>query len=430
MNQNDQVDEFISMVKDGELSVQYNDNIINLQFLSQLNITRLNLDYCQKIQINSLTIPLENICINSCKQYTLDGINHQYNLKTLKFSKNIPPSYVCGYDNLSVDISALQNMVQLTSLDLSCNRLKDISALRQLVNLTYLNLEQNDIIDINMLKDMVKLEYLNLRLTEQKDISVIKQFVNLKEFNISQNSEVDTLPLHEMYSLTALNLNVTYPKDISIINQLTKLQILNLADNQIILGRLPKWQYKDCITEIWCLKTLVNVEQLSLFSNAISDIQVLKYMPHLTHLSLSDNKIINIDSLSTLTNLQVLSLSQNRIIDISALEKLVTLTRLDFTQNKIQSFLSLQMHPNQASYNISDQQQPTRDEILFSLKLKLIIKQNKRFELIKLRRIFNQFKEVRKRICTSLQRSYACHEQFTTSVVSIFEELNEVEQQQ
>lgn len=104
----------------------------------------------------------------------LSGIEHLTNLESLDLNHN-PISNIdalSGLNNLTrldmVDnkvsnINALSKLTNLTSLNLNSNQISNVDALSKLTNLTYLDLYQNRISNINALSNLTNLTYLNLR---------------------------------------------------------------------------------------------------------------------------------------------------------------------------------------------------------------------------------------------------------------------------
>lgn len=101
---------------------------------------------------------------------SLSGIENLTNLTSLELQ---------GYS--IKNISQLQNLVKLESLNLSHNTITDITPLSKLVNLEYLDLSYNNIINIAPLKNLTRLNYLYLKVnsnngTYLRDYSPVRQY--------------------------------------------------------------------------------------------------------------------------------------------------------------------------------------------------------------------------------------------------------------
>ena len=253
----------------------------------------------------------EAINLADDKPITIEILNNE---KKLDLSEK-------GLSNIS-DISALANLTNLQTLNLSGNSISDIGALANLTNLTELNLSGNKIIsDISALGNLTNLQTLNLSNNNISDIGALASLTNLQTLYLSNNNISDISALGGLTNLTELDWS--YNKNISIgaLANLPNLQTLDLSGNGIIsigeLGSLP------------------NLQTLNLSYNNISDISALRGLTNLTELDWSYNKNISIGALANLTNLQTLNLSGNNISDIGALRSLTNLQTLYLNNNNI-----------------------------------------------------------------------------------------------
>ena len=96
------------------------------------------------------------------------------------------------------------------------------------------------------------------------------------------------------------------------------------------------------ISDISCLKHLIELESLQLCYNRICNISCLKNLTKLQNLDLDHNQISDINSLEYLTKLDSLSLAHNRIFNISSLTNLKSLTTLDLSYNNIDDYTWLE----------------------------------------------------------------------------------------
>ena len=214
----------------------------------------------------------EAINLADDKPITIEILNNE---KKLDLSEK-------GLSNIS-DISALANLTNLQTLNLSGNSISDISALGNLTNLQTLNWSYNKIIYISTLRNLTNLQTLNLSGNNISDISALRSLTNLQ-------------------TLKTLHLSGNKISDISALANLTNLQTLDLSGNGI--------------SDISALESLTNLKTLKT-------------------LHLSSNKISDISALANLTNLQTLYLSNNNISDVSLLGNLLGLRWLYLGKNKL-----------------------------------------------------------------------------------------------
>ena len=265
----------------------------------------------------------EAINLADDKPITIEILNNE---KKLDLSEK-------GLSNIS-DISALANLTNLQTLNLSGNSISDIGALANLTNLTELNLSGNKIIsDISALGGLTNLTELDWSYNKNISIGALANLPNLQTLDLSGNGIISIGELGSLPNLQTLNLSSNNISDISALGNLTNLQTLNWSYNKIIY--------------ISTLRNLTNLQTLNLSGNNISDISALRSLTNLQTLKtlhLSGNKISDISALANLTNLQTLDLSGNGISDISALESLTnlkTLKTLHLSSNKISDISAL-----------------------------------------------------------------------------------------
>ncbi|MCH9031077.1 MAG: leucine-rich repeat domain-containing protein [candidate division Zixibacteria bacterium] len=204
-----------------------------------------------------------------------------------------------------IDLSGLENLTGLVSLNLSLNQISDISPLAGLTGLTDLDLNINNIADISSLSGLTGLITLDLGQNEISDISPLAGLTGLITLELRINQIMVISPLAGMTSLTNLDLLGNQIIDISPIAGLTGLVILSLPGNQII--------------DISPLAGLTGLAQLQLGVNQIIDVTPLAGLTGLALLDLQKNQIMDITSLNGLTGLNQLVLEFNQIIDIAPL---------------------------------------------------------------------------------------------------------------
>ena len=259
----------------------------------------------------------EAINLADDKPITIEILNNE---KKLDLSEK-------GLSNIS-DISALANLTNLQTLNLSGNKIiSDISALRNLTNLQTLYLSNNNISDISALGGLTNLTELDWSYNKNISIGALANLPNLQTLDLSGNGIISIGELGSLPNLQTLNLSGNNISDISALRSLTNLQTLktlHLSGNKI--------------SDISALANLTNLQTLDLSGNGISDISALESLTNLKTLKtlhLSSNKISDISALANLTNLQTLYLSNNNISDVSLLGNLLGLRWLYLGKNKL-----------------------------------------------------------------------------------------------
>jgi Leucine-rich repeat (LRR) protein len=182
-----------------------------------------------------------------------------------------------------VDLTGLEQCVNIQTLSLANNQIADIGALASLTKLEELNLSQNQIGEIDALAGLTGLWNLNLRYNQIGSIDPLSGLTNLLYLFCSNNPFSDIEPLAGLTKLVDLELMSNEIGDIGPLAGLTKLQYL------FILG-------KD-----------------------VSDVTPLASLTKLRALYVEVNQLSDVSSLSGLTDLEQLYLRYNNISDISPL---------------------------------------------------------------------------------------------------------------
>ncbi|CAL5970228.1 leucine-rich_repeat domain-containing protein [Hexamita inflata] len=249
------------------------------------------------------------------------------------------------------DISAIQSLSDLTTLNVQQNKLTSYKHLLQkkqqkhshvyklsLPNLEVLSIYSNQLQDKSGLQHSPKLENLYLSRTETTDLS--------------------TIP-HQLFGLKVLNLLSNNLMEISYLSNFIYLQNLNIGFNKQLLNIGP-------------LKFCTQLTELRIYYTSVSDIWPLQFLKYLKILSIDDTKVVDLHPLQYLYQLESISAYGAYIIDVSPLSNLTQLNSLILNNNKITNGETLKHHQNFSKYDFSDQihqQIPTTDELKFYNKI-------------------------------------------------------------
>ena len=300
------------------------------------NIARLDLSF-EHLPYSDIKL-IENM--KNLTSLNLSG-NSITDITLLKSLTNLTELYMIQCD--ITDITPLKSLTNLTKLDLSDNKIIDLTPLMPLTELRELELRSNDITDIAPLKSLINLTQLVLNNNNISDLTPLNSLINLTQLELTYNNITELIPLMSLTNLFELDLSENNISDLTPLRALTNLYILRVDKNNI--------------TDLSPLKSLTELRELELFSNAISDITPLRSLTNLRELILEKNDITDITPLRSLTNLTTLGLSRNNISDITPLMSLTNLTKLYLSENKITDITPLRSLTNLTvlfwSYNIS-----------------------------------------------------------------------------
>ncbi|QSZ29675.1 hypothetical protein DSL72_004191 [Monilinia vaccinii-corymbosi] len=189
------------------------------------------------------------------------------------------------YDNLIAHIRGLEELIHLTSLDLSFNKLKHIKKINHLTDLTDLYFVQNKITTIENLEGLTKLRNLELAANRIREIQGLDTLVGLEELWLGKNK------ITEMKNLDALQ----------------NLKILSIQSNRI--------------RDITGLDKLSSLEELYISHNALSTLSGLESCSQLRVLDISNNQVSSLAGIKGLKELEEVWASYNQIADFNDVEE-------------------------------------------------------------------------------------------------------------
>lgn len=249
------IQNFVSLKR---LDLSYNsiEDISQLIGLTQLE--ELNLSH-NIIEDVSYISNLSSLKVLNLSDNLIDDFDHSRRLYKVDDSDE-------KYERLSDNV--FTNLTHLVSLDLSNvdeksnsypyyysgdrNKISDISNLEDLVNLTYLNLQGTSVSSLDDLKKLTKLDTLNISHSNISDLDDLKTLKSITHLDISYNSlnTTDVKALRELTNLKYLDASNNDIDDVSVLRGLGSLTTLYLEDNPIkdytpILDVTKSLYYKD-----------------------------------------------------------------------------------------------------------------------------------------------------------------------------------------
>ena len=255
----------------------------------------------------------------------------------------------CGIE----DISALEELTNLRTLDLNFNRISDISPLAAMTGLKDLYLEENNVRDLTPLAGLLELEDLDLGKNEITDLTPLKELKSLKRAAVNDNPLdtdagdaaailSDTFGSMSLYSLDISGLQVT---DVSWIGAYPELTELYMNNNEV--------------TDLSFLEQMDQLEKLYVKNNGLTDLSSLSGLSELTELDIQDNPIDDLSPLSEMKKMTWLDMKGCRVSDLTPVSGMVSLTSMDASENQIAdltplSGLSRLSYLDLAGNNISD----------------------------------------------------------------------------
>ena len=123
----------------------------------------------------------------------IDGLKYCRNITSINLS-----------DNKLKNAWTLGNLIKITRLDLSGNQITSTKPLANLQKMTHLNLEGNMIKVFAPLDNLLKLEEIHMAKNKEDDLGWALPLANLKKLDIGENAIVDLSPLVGLQNLKYL----------------------------------------------------------------------------------------------------------------------------------------------------------------------------------------------------------------------------------
>ena len=205
------------------LSVLSINQLTLLRFAADINTSKQlkMLQFGKLENLENLSVKLDEICLENIK-----GLNKA---KTLSIRTH-------GYGYLSKDFpkfcDIFSKMSALEGLSLF-QGVFDISPIEKLTNITSLNISEMKFMDVSCLSNLTNLESLTLKGDKITDITPLSSLTNLKRLNLCQNKITNVKPLAGLTNLEMLVLQYNQIIDVSPLLSLTKLEHLDVSDNNI-----------------------------------------------------------------------------------------------------------------------------------------------------------------------------------------------------
>ncbi|HAR64088.1 MAG: hypothetical protein DKM50_05110 [Candidatus Margulisiibacteriota bacterium] len=212
-----------------EIDAAYkNTNVSLLKFYTKIysdkpETQELYIDYYEEYGINEEDYIKFGIHIADESEIfsDIDDITNSYEPE-LSFSEAVNKE-LCrdlGYDWNIGDLHRLEGDLELQGLNIN-----DLSGIEDCINISSLNLTHNKLTDADALKHLINLESLFLSENQIEDLSFLTGLVNLKELDLSFNSIRDITPLLSLQNLHYVNLIGNSIDDNAVIEKLSNQNI-------------------------------------------------------------------------------------------------------------------------------------------------------------------------------------------------------------
>ncbi|ODA81515.1 hypothetical protein RJ55_00014 [Drechmeria coniospora] len=248
-------------------------------------------------------------------------------MSSLRLARFKNAARICLRQNNIQEIEGLEPLAAtLKDVDLYDNLISQMRGLDKLTNLTSLDLSFNKI----------------------KHIRNISHMTNLKELYLVANKIGRIEGLGSLASLTSLELGSNRIRELSNLDGLNRLEELWVAKNKIAdlggLGGLPNLRLlsiqSNRIRNLAPLKDAVALEELYISHNALESLEGIQANINLRVLDISNNQVESLEGLEVLSKLEEVWASYNQVADIGQVERVLRdkehLTTVYFEGNPLQ----------------------------------------------------------------------------------------------
>ena len=220
---------------------------------------------------------------------------------------------ICSHSRISsITALRLERFTQVARLCLRQNSIQEIEGLSGLAaTLRDLDLYDNLIPHVRGLDDLTELTSLDLSFNKIRHIKNISHLTKLRDLYFVANKISAIDGLSTLTELVSLELGSNRIRELANLDGLTRLEELWIAKNKI--------------TSLAGLASLKSLRLLSAQSNRIRDLDALRDVPSLEELYISHNALTSLGGLEANTNLRVLDVSNNQIASARGLAPLTKL---------------------------------------------------------------------------------------------------------
>ena len=247
------------------------------------------------------SIPIENVGMITANDFmaSYPSIDPATGMTTMK-------DKVFKNDMKELD-AKLKLVTQKKRVDLSGIReIISLEPINELSDLTWLDVSGTSIEDLSPVRNLNKLKVLRANSTLIEDLSALKYNITLEELEVANTSIENLSVLSSLRNLQKLNLNNTLVSRISNLKSCPNLTTVNLGGTRI--------------ANIGILQELEQLKNVDISNTSIRDLGPLRNIKGLQSLNISGSAVSNLQALSDLENLRELYCSNTSISDLTPLK--------------------------------------------------------------------------------------------------------------
>jgi len=239
--------------------------------------------------------------------------------------------------------TALGDLSEFDSLDLSGMALENLGILPNIDHVTSLKLNHTSIRNLNLIDRCQNLRQLELSGTVIADLSPLKHLPRLEHLDLSNTPATDLEPLRQLGNLKTLDLSNSKSDNFDALGNLPKIEGLYLSNTRIptlgpVLGtnKLRVLHVSNApITDLRALSHLEALDMLDISNTGVVDLEPLSRIEHLSRVVIDRTPISNLAPLQSHKALQFLDFIDTAVSDLLPLQELEDLKRIYFSGTQI-----------------------------------------------------------------------------------------------
>ncbi|CAL6025231.1 Leucine_rich repeats-containing protein [Hexamita inflata] len=326
--------QMLNKVQNNELVIEDEPKLKSIQFVDVLNVKKIVIKKCNNLKFQRVPKNITHLTVNDCNIYHVNGI---------------------------------EQMKQLTALNLNNNKLLFIQPVSALTNLQQFSAEQNFITDFPSIKSLPHFNYsfvspqntpntqdLENYLRSTNSSTTVQQLSTSIQSNKQSNTELINScdgTMVQKYKNAVQNGSLKIQND-------PELRDFAFSDSL----NVTELSISKCLN-VQFQRTPKKVQKLVVQECELKRINGVEKMEQLNYLNLYGNLINNVEPLRGMTGLTYLRLMKNKVVNVEPLRGLTCLTYLDLEQNLVLDFSPVYPHPNRSKYDFSNQSTPSAQQI-------------------------------------------------------------------
>ncbi|CAL6040835.1 Leucine_rich repeats-containing protein [Hexamita inflata] len=217
---------FKQFIVNKTLKICGHDDLKSIKFTDYLDVEELNLQNCYEVTLERTPKNIKKLIMNNCLLNTsrINGLENMSQVTELNLGLNM----------LTDDcLEIIGSMNNLQCLDLSINRLENVDKLKQLGNLRALDLNQNFIKTVDCLESLARLQNLDISYNQVSQVKALENMENMKVLNISHNKINSMQCLAKMKNIVSLDISFNQIISVEICKDFKMLNDLRTQKNKI-----------------------------------------------------------------------------------------------------------------------------------------------------------------------------------------------------